>query len=105
MDRLAKLLKILAVEPDDAFTLYGVAQEYTRRAQDGDAARAIEFYDKCLAADPMYCYAYYHKAKVQAEDGNAPGAIATIKSGLEVAKTSNDGKAQSELSSLLDSIT
>src|SRR5438552_3153283 len=64
MSRLDKLRKILAAEPTDAFTLYGVAQEY---AKAGDTASAVEFYNRCLAADPAYCYAYYHKAKCQAD--------------------------------------
>lgn len=104
MDRLAKLLKILALEPGggDAFTLYGVANEY---AKTGDAAKAIEFYDKCLAADPHYCYAYYHKAKVQADNDDTAAAAATLRAGIEVAKRTADGKAQNEMLSLLDSIT
>jgi tetratricopeptide (TPR) repeat protein len=101
-DRLAKLLKILAVEPTDAFTLYGVAQEY---AKAGDAPRAIEHYDRCLAADADYCYAYYHKAKTQADADDQAAAIATIKAGMETAKRLRDEKALSELSSLLDSLT
>ncbi len=101
-DRLAKLLKILAAEPTDAFTLYGVAQEY---AKIGDTASAVSHYDRCLAADPAYCYAYYHKAKTQADSGDEPAAIATLKVGIETAGRVNDGKALGELAALLDSLT
>jgi tetratricopeptide (TPR) repeat protein len=102
MSRLDKLLKILALEPGDAFTLYGVAQEYAKL---GQADRAISFYDQCLAADPNYCYAYYHKAKVQADNDDPTSAAATLRAGIEVAKKAGDGKAQNEMASLLDSIT
>ncbi len=104
-DRLAKLLKILSLEPNDVFTLYGIANEYAKRGQAGDAAKSIEFYDKCLAADPHYCYAYYHKAKVQADNDDTAAAAATLRAGIEVAKRTGDGKAQNEMLSLLDSIT
>lgn len=100
MSRLDKLLKILAVEPNDAFTLYGLAQEY---AKIGDAANAIAYFDRCLTADPNYCYAYYHKAKTQAEDGNEPAAAATLKEGMSIAKRLSDSKALSEMQTLLDS--
>ncbi len=102
MSRLDKLLKILAAEPGDAFTLYGIAQEYSKA---GDAARAVEFYDRCLAANPAYCYAYYHKAKTQADAGDPNGATATLRSGLEVAKHAGDAKAAGEIAALLDSLT
>lgn len=101
-DRLAKLLKILASEPNDAFTLYGLAQEY---AKSGDALKAVEFYDRCIAADPDYCYAYYHKARVQQDSGDERAAISTLKAGIKIATRVGDSKAISELSTLLDSLT
>ena len=101
-DRLAKLLKILAVEPTDAFTLYGVAQEYAKL---GDTPNAVAHYDRCLAADPAYCYAYYHKARTQQDSGDEPAAIATLLLGIETAKRVNDSKALGELTALLDSLT
>ena len=101
-DRLAKLLKILSVEPGDAFTLYGVAQEY---AKAGDTAKAVDYFDRCLAADPAYSYAYYHKARAQADAGDTEAAIATLKAGQAAAKQTGDGKALSEIGALLDSLT
>ena len=46
-DRLQSLLKMLEAEPDDAFCLYGVAQEYAGR---DDHAQAESFYLKAIAA-------------------------------------------------------
>ncbi|MBC7835708.1 MAG: hypothetical protein H7Y88_11505 [Phycisphaerales bacterium] len=102
MSRLEKLLKILAVEPDDAFTLYGVAQEH---ATLGDHAGAIPFYNRCLAADPGYSYAYFHKARSQEAIGDKPGAIATLGAGLFASKKAGDAKAASEIGSYLDELT
>ena len=101
-DRLAKLLQILAAEPDDAFTHYGVAQEYAKL---GDVPKAVEHYDRCLISDPAYCYAYYHKAKTLADDGQESAAITVLNSGIVTAKSVNDGKALGELTALLDSLT
>jgi tetratricopeptide (TPR) repeat protein len=104
MSRLDKLLRILTAEPGDAFTLYGVAQEYAKRGSPGDPERAVEFYDKCLAADPGYCYAYYHKARVQADAGQTEAAVATLRLGIATARKAADGKALGELTALLDSL-
>lgn len=101
-DRLAKLLKILAADPGDAFTHYGVAQEY---AKVGDVAKASEHYDLCLKADPTYAYACYHKAKLLSEHDRLAEAVATIEQGIGIARAARDSKALSELQSLLDSLT
>lgn len=101
-DRLDKLLKILAAEPNDAFTLYGVAQEYAKL---GRIAPAIEHFDRCLAVDPGYCYAYYHKAKVQADHDQLEGALATLHAGIAAAKSARDAKALNEMQALMDSLS
>lgn len=103
-ERLNKLLKILAAEPGDAFTLYGIAQEYSRQGEEG-LERAVEYFDRCLAADPGYCYAYYHKAKVLADHGRTDDAVSVLRAGVSAARQAGDGKALSEISSLLDSLT
>lgn len=102
--RLAKLEKLLALDPNDPFVLYGIAQEHakdTSRAPGAGHERAIEFYDRCLAADPNYCYAYYHKAVSLQALSRRADSKAAAKAGLAVAKAANDAKAVSELSSLL----
>jgi tetratricopeptide (TPR) repeat protein len=99
--RLDKLLKILAAEPRDPFTLYGVAQEYAKL---GDVPAAVAHFDRCLAADPAYCYAYYHKAKTLADAGDLPAARATLTAGLDAAKRAGDAKALSEMTTLLETL-
>lgn len=99
--RLNKLLALLAAEPHDAFTLYGAAQEYAKL---GDAAAAVAHYDRCLAVDPGYCYAYYHKARTLADDGQEPAAIAALRAGIDAAQRAGDGKVLGELTTFLDSL-
>ena len=101
MPSIPTLLSMLEKDPRDPFLLYGLAQEY---AKAGDVGRAVEFYDKCLAADPHYCYAYYHKARAQQQAGNGAAAIATVKAGTAAAKKAGDAHALSELGALLDEL-
>ncbi|HYE61072.1 MAG TPA: tetratricopeptide repeat protein [Phycisphaerales bacterium] len=100
-ERLAKLQGLLAADPNDPFVLYGIAQEY---AKQGDTARAVEFYDRCLGADPAYCYAYFHKARALQDAGRVEEAIATAKVGVAAARKAQDGHAASELQGLLDEL-
>ncbi len=97
MPSIQQLEKLLAADPNDAFVLYGLAQEY---AKAGNTPQAVEFYDRCLAADPAYVYAYYHKARALARAGRTPEAMACVHAGKTAAKQASDGHALSELSAL-----
>ncbi len=99
MPSIEQLLRVLAAEPNDPFTLYGLAQEY---AKAGRTAEAVEHYDRCLAADPTYCYAYYHKAKALEDAGRVPEAIEVLRAGKAAAKRAGDTHAVSEISGYLD---
>jgi tetratricopeptide (TPR) repeat protein len=96
--RLPQLLKLLAADPADPFVLYGIAQEHARA---GDHAAAVGFYDRCLAADPLYCYGYYHKAVSLLALGRSDDARATLIAGEAAARDAGDGKALNEISGLL----
>jgi tetratricopeptide (TPR) repeat protein len=98
MPSLAQLTKLLTIDPADTFVLYGLAQEHARL---GDHAAAITWYDKCLAIDPLYCYAYFHKARSQQALGDLPAASDTVRKGIDAARKAQDGKALSELQGLL----
>lgn len=98
MPSIAQLTKLLAIDPDDTFVLYGLAQEHARL---GEHAAAVGWYDKCLAVDPLYCYAYFHQARSQQAMGNATAAVATVRKGIEAARKAQDGKALGELQGLL----
>ncbi len=102
MDRIAQLEKMLAIDPHDAFCLYGLAMEYAR---DGRHQQAIAHFDRTLAVDPDYCYAYFHKARVQEESNDLDGAIASLRAGLQRARACGDMKACSEIAAYLDQLT
>jgi tetratricopeptide (TPR) repeat protein len=101
MPSIEQLTKLLAADPADPFVLYGLAQEYAKRREH---ATALDFYDRCLAADPRYCYAYFHKAKALEASGRLPDAISTLKAGLQASRAAGDQHAMSEIQGYLDEI-
>ncbi|MBL8762055.1 MAG: tetratricopeptide repeat protein, partial [Phycisphaerae bacterium] len=101
MPSIAQLEKLLALDPADAFVLYGLAMEH---AKSGQIDHAMTYFDRCTAADPAYCYAYFHKARVQSEAGRTSDAIETLNRGLIAAKAAGDAHAMSEMRELLDQL-
>jgi tetratricopeptide (TPR) repeat protein len=102
MPSIQELEKLLAADPNDAFLLYGLAQEH---AKAGRHEAALAAYDRCLAVDPAYCYAYFHKARTLEAAGRPDAAIATLRDGVTAAKRAGDGHALSEISAYLDELT
>mgnify|MGYP003575014090 CR=1 FL=1 len=100
-DRIAKLKSMLEAEPDDAFCMYGLAMEHARL---GRMQEAVAWFDQTLSVDPDHCYAYFHKAKVQERAGDVEAATATLREGLERARSIGDGKAAGELEAYLDQL-
>lgn len=98
MPSLAQLERLLAADPNDAFTLYAMAQELCKQ---GSHQKSVEFYDRCIAVDAGYCYAYYHKAKALEAMGQIDAVRTTLQQGIAAAKVAQDRKALSELSSYL----
>jgi tetratricopeptide (TPR) repeat protein len=101
-DRLSQLLKLVSVDPADTFVLYGVAQEYAKR---GETEEAVAWYDRCVATDPNYCYAYFHKAKALESADRIAEAIAVLRTGLDRARAARDQHAASEIAAYLDELT
>jgi tetratricopeptide (TPR) repeat protein len=79
--------------------LYGLAIEH---AKAGRVDVACEWFDKCLAADAAYCYAYFHKGRTQLEAGRTSDGLATLRAGLVASAKHKDLKAMNELQALLD---
>ncbi len=101
MPTIEQLEKLLKVDPDDPFVHYGIGQE---RAKLGEHERAIACFDQVLVLDDAYCYAYYFKAISLKELGQTAEAVGVINTGIEKAKACSDGKALSELSTLLQTV-
>jgi hypothetical protein len=55
-----------------------------------DLNKALEWFDKAIAQDPTAFFAVYQKARCLAKLGRKQDAIATAKSGIELAKKANN---------------
>jgi tetratricopeptide (TPR) repeat protein len=97
-DKLPKLQAMLEKQPNDPFLLYGIAMEYKKMKE---SPRAIEFLDRCIAADPNYCYAYFQRGQVCEMSGDLSGARQSYNDGIAAAKRAGDGHAQSEIEGAL----
>lgn len=96
---MSQLQKMLEKTPGDPFLLYGIAMEHKKAGED---ALAIEFFDKTLAIDPGYCYAYYQRGMVLEASGDEDGAKKCYRDGIEAAIKKGDAHARSELQTALD---
>jgi tetratricopeptide (TPR) repeat protein len=101
-DRLAQLMRMADAEPGDPFFPYGIAQEHARAGRHDEA---IAWYDRTVAVDANYCYAYFHKARSLEELGRIDDACAALRVGIERARTAGDRHALSELSGYLDQLS
>lgn len=101
MSRLQQLRKLHELDPADADVLYMLAQEH---AKAGRHDEAIAWYDRCLAADGSYCYAYFHKARSFEARGDTEGATRTLREGLEASRERGDAKAAGEIEGYLHTL-
>lgn len=102
MPSIEQLERLLVTDPTDTFVLYGLAQEH---AKAGETDRAVSYYDRVIAIDPHYHYAYFHKARALEEAGRDEEAAATLRAGLDRARTAGDAQAVSEIAGYLDQLT
>jgi tetratricopeptide (TPR) repeat protein len=97
-DKLTKLFAMLEKQPNDTFLLYGIGMEFKKL---DDLPRAIEYFNKTLAADPGYCYAYYQRAQTQEQAGDLAAAKQSYAQGIAAAVRVGDAHARSELEGAL----
>jgi tetratricopeptide (TPR) repeat protein len=97
MSRIEQLKKLLEADPNDAFCLYGLAQEHLKA---GEPEEALRYFDRTIEADRTYTYAFYHKARALQALGRVREAQQVCTEGLAVAEGINDEKAISELRDL-----
>ncbi|MFW5653940.1 MAG: hypothetical protein ACOC0P_07825 [Planctomycetota bacterium] len=96
--RLARLEKMLEADPNDAFCLYSIGFEHAREDRHEEA---IGWYERAMAADGSYHYAWFQKAKSLIALHREDDARTTLRDGLERAEAAGDTKATSELRELL----
>jgi len=99
---MESLLKLHEADPRDADVCYMVAQEHAKAGRHADA---VEWYTRCLDADPDYHYAAFHMARSLESLGDLAAAMGALTTGLARAKASGDAKAAGEIAGYLDSLT
>ena len=97
--RLDILKKMVAQNPKDSFSRYGLAMEY-RNA--GDLEGALREFRELIAVNPDYAYAYFHGGQTLERLGKTEEAAEMYRAGIESALRKNDQHAKQELQGALD---
>ena len=96
--RRALLEEFLTAHPKDAFARYGLAMECSSQ---GDAAAAVENFEKLLAENPDYISGYFQYGQLLARLSRTAEAKSTLTKGIEAARRSGDQHAGSEMEAAL----
>ena len=99
LNRLEILKTMVAQNPKDSFSRYGLAMEY---ANTGSLEDAVKEYESLLAANPDYAAAYYHGGQALEKLGRLDDARQIYRRGLEATKRTGDAHTLSELQAALD---
>ncbi|MEM6263167.1 MAG: tetratricopeptide repeat protein [Bacteroidota bacterium] len=101
IDRLEQLLLFLKKDPNDAFTLYSIAYEFSSRK---DHEKAIHYFTLLMDRHPDYVGLYYHLGKTYEETSQPELAEKTYRDGLDMATRERDRHAFAELQSALNKL-
>ncbi|MGB7436598.1 MAG: tetratricopeptide repeat protein [Candidatus Acidiferrum sp.] len=96
--RREKLEELLAKNPKDAFTLYGLALECVNG---GDFASAETHFRALLESNPDYVPGYQMYAQNLAQNGRTDDAKAVLAQGIQAASRTGNEHARSEMEGLL----
>ena len=100
-NRLEQLQAMMQRNPNDPFVLYGIGMEHKNG---GDVAAAIDFFNRTIAADPGYAYAYYQKGQTLELAGKLDEARQTYHSGITAAQAKGDAHAAGEIAAALETL-
>ena len=98
-NRLEVLKNMVAQNPNDSFSRYGLAMEY---ANSGELENAIQAYEALLAVNPNYSAAYYHGGQTLEKLGRRDEARALYQQGVEATTRIGDLHTRSEIQAALD---
>jgi tetratricopeptide (TPR) repeat protein len=98
-DRLETLKNMVAQDPSNAFTRYGLAMEYVNL---GRFDEAVEEFHSLLGSNPNYGAGYYHAGRTLERMGKTDEARAMYEKGIVVTTRTGDAHTRSELQAALD---
>lgn len=96
--RLEQLQKMLQDNPDDAFILYALGQEYLKLE---NTVEALKLFTDLTEKQPEYTGTYYHLGKLYEQLGDFEKARATYKKGLDMTSKLGDRHNYNELQGAL----
>ena len=101
MDRIAMLTEVLAQNPTDAFTRYGLAMAYTAEGQNEEA---LAEYATILQHTPDYVPAYQMSAQLLLRLSRTEEARGRLEAGLAASQRTGNAHAQAEMQAMLDDL-
>jgi len=99
--RRQKLEEFLAQNPNDAFSLYGIALECAR---EGDLAAAEAHFRALIQGNPDYVPGYQMYAQTLAQNDRTEDAKAILVQGIQAAIRQGNQHARSEMEGLLQTL-
>lgn len=90
---------MVAQNPGDSFSRYGLAMEYVNL---GNLEQAVEEFRGLIGVNPNYSYAYFHGGRALEKLGREDEARELYAQGIEVARKIGDDHALSELQAAHD---
>jgi len=102
MDRTAMLAELLLQDPNNVLARYGLAMEYSNA---GEFARALEEFQKLLAANPDYPAGYFMAAQTLVKAKRPEEAKKMLQDGIAAAQRKGDNHARSEMQAMLEEIS
>jgi Tfp pilus assembly protein PilF len=102
VDRIEKILTLLADQPADSFLQHALALEYIKR---GDDQKARSLFEEILGREPGYTGSYFHLAKLLERAGETEKAIRVYEKGMEEARKAGDNHTYGELKGAYEELT
>ena len=95
--RLDQLLEFEKGDPNDPFIQFALSKEYEKMGQN---VEALDRYLKLREQHPDYIGLYYHLGQLYEVIGDRQNALSIYDEGLELAKSTKDFHAASELNNV-----
>lgn len=99
MNRIEILQSMVAANPADAFSRYGLAMEYLNS---GNLETAVEEFRTLLEHNPNYGAGYFHGGQTLEKLGRTDDAKALYRKGIDITTATGDLHTRSELQGALD---
>ena len=96
--KIQQLLGFLNDDPNDAFTLFALAQEYQKI---NETKKSEDYYLKLVRIHANYVGTYYHLGRLYENLNRKQDAVDVYKKGIAIATKQNDLHARAELQSVL----